>query len=120
MSDVTDPITLATIVTTLIETKAIEKIGERGIQEGGKLVNALRRKAPATVKRLESVTDPNVIDADIVEEVRKVAAAEPEVQAAVTATVSALEQQPGSIVNFEKMIVANTGFVQTQNNSYTL
>ena len=119
MSDVTDPITLATIVTTLIETKAIEKIGERGIQEGGKLVNALRRKAPATVKCLESVTDPNVIDADIVEEVRKVAA-EPEVQAAVTATVSALEQQPGSIVNFEKMIVANTGFVQTQNNSYTL
>ena len=121
-----DPITLATIVATLIATKATEKvgekIGERGIKEGGKLVEALRRKAPDTVKRLEAVADPNVmtIDAEIIEEVRKVAAAEPEVQAAVTATVSAIEQQPGGIVNFGKMVVANTGFVQNQTNNYTL
>ena len=98
-----DPITLATIVATLIATKAIEKVGEkvgeRGIQEGGKLVDALRRKAPDTVKRLESVADPNVIDAKIIEEVRKVAAVEPEVQAAVTATANAMQQKFGGVIN---------------------
>ena len=98
-----DPITLATIVATLIATKAIEKvgekIGERGIQEGGKLVDALRRKAPDTVKRLEAVDDPNVIDAEIIEEVRKVVAAEPEVQAAVIATANAMQQQFGGVID---------------------
>jgi len=102
-----DPITLATIVATLIATKAIEKvgekIGERGIQEGGKLVDALRRKAPDTVKRLESVADPNVIDAEIIEEVRKVAATEPEVQAAVTTTANAIQQQFGGVISQTKL-----------------
>ncbi len=98
-----DPITLATIAATLILTKAIEKvgekIGERGIKEGGKLVDVLRRKAPDTVKRLEAVADPNVIDAELIEEVRKVAAVEPEVQAAVTATANAIQQQFGGVTN---------------------
>ena len=100
-----DPITLATIVATLIAKKAVEKVGEKigeyGIKEGVTLLEALRRKAPETVKRMEAVADPNAItnDAEIVEEVRKVADAEPEVQAAVMATANAVQQQFGGVIN---------------------
>jgi hypothetical protein len=119
-----EPITLVTIALKLIATKATEKFGEKlgegAIAQGKKLLDVLRRKSPETVLRLEAAADPNVIDAEIIDEVKRVAAAEPEVQAAVDATVKALEQQPGGIVNFGKMIVANTGFVQNQTNHYTL
>jgi hypothetical protein len=117
-----DPITLATIVATLIATKAIEKvgekIGERGIQEGGKLLDVLRRKAPETANRLAAVVDPNTIDAEIVEEVKRVAAADPEVKSAVDATAAALLLQPGGMTNFNFGKAANVGVVLTQYNTF--
>ncbi|MBD2021151.1 hypothetical protein H6F43_13285 [Leptolyngbya sp. FACHB-36] len=117
-----DPVTIATIVLTILATKATEKVGEKigegALAEGKKLLGLLQRKSPETVKRLEAATDPNVIDAEVVEEVRRVSVQEPEVKAAVDATAMAVQQQPGGIVNFGKMNIANTGFVQTQNNTF--
>jgi hypothetical protein len=83
-----EPITLATIVATLIATKATEKVGEK-IGEGAfnRLLETFHRKAPDTVKRLAAVADPNVIDAEIIDEVWR-ATAEPEVKAAVDAVAA--------------------------------
>ncbi|OUC14951.1 MAG: hypothetical protein B0A82_09520 [Alkalinema sp. CACIAM 70d] len=98
-----DPITLATIALTLIATKATEKVGEKigegAIASGKRLLEVLRRKSPDTVKRLEAAKNPEVIDAEIIEEVKQVAASDPEVQAAVDATAQAMQQQLGTVVN---------------------
>ncbi|MBD2325684.1 hypothetical protein [Alkalinema sp. FACHB-956] len=98
-----DPITLATIAVTLIATKATEKVGEKigegAIASGKRLLDVLRRKSPDTVKRLEAAKNPEVIDAEIIEEVKQVAASDPEVQAAVNATAQAMQQQLGTVVN---------------------
>lgn len=98
-----DPITLATIALTLIATKATEKVGEKigegAIASGKRLLDVLRRKSPDTVKRLEAAKNPEVIDAEIIEEVKQVAASDPEVQAAVDATAQAMQQQLGTVVN---------------------
>lgn len=98
-----DPVTLATIALTLLATKATEKVGEKlgegALAEGRKLLNLLQRKSPDTVKRLEAVPDPSVIDAEIVEEVRQIANQVPEVKASVEATAAAMEQKFGVVVN---------------------
>jgi len=116
-----DPFTIATIVATLIATKAVEKvgekIGERGVVEGGKLLDVLRRKSPETANRL-AAANPEVIDADIVAEVKRVAAADPEVKSAVDATAAALLLQPGGMTNFNFGKAANVGVVLTQHNTF--
>jgi hypothetical protein len=73
-----DPITVATIALTLIATKATEKVGEtlgEGVTAATKnLLGILRQKSPDTVRRIESgADDPYVIDAEIIEEVQRVA-----------------------------------------------
>ena len=98
-----EPITLAAIALTLVATKMTEKVADRlgdGVIAAAKhLLNLLQQRSPETVRRLESADDPEVIDAEIVEEVRQVAAADPEVQTAVTATAQAMQQQFGGVVN---------------------
>ncbi len=98
-----DPITLATIALTLLATKATEKVGEKlgegAIASAQQLMAVLQRKSPETVKRLAAAPDPNVIDVEIIEEVKRVAAADPEVEAAVNATAGAMQQQFGAVVN---------------------
>ncbi len=122
-----EPITLATIALTLIATKATEKVGEKigegAIVQGKKLLNMLRRKSPETVLRLEAA-DPNVIDAVIIEEVKRVAAAEPEVQAAIDATVNAVQADPLTFQHLTKLAdkigVVNLGKVENQTNNITI
>ncbi|NJO50163.1 MAG: hypothetical protein HC840_12800 [Leptolyngbyaceae cyanobacterium RM2_2_4] len=103
-----DPITVATIALTLVATKATEKVGEQ-LGEGviastRNLLEVLRRKSPDTVKRLESqADDPDVIDAEIIEEVQQVAASEPEVREALDVTAQAMQQQFGSVINQGKL-----------------
>ncbi len=111
-----DPITVATIALTLIATKATEKVGEK-LGEGAlastkNLLDVLRRKSPDTVKRLESssVNNPDVIDAEIIEEVQRLADTEPEVQVALNATVKAMQQQFGGVINQGKL-AEKIGFV---------
>lgn len=110
-----DPITVATIALTLIATKATEKIGENlgedVIASTKNLLGILRKKSPDTVKRLESGANaPYVIDAEIIEEVQRVAEAEPEVQEALNATAQAMQHQFGSVINQGKL-AEKIGFV---------
>jgi hypothetical protein len=110
-----DPITVATIALTLIATKATETVGEKlgeGVIASTKnLLELLRRKSPDTLKRLESGDNaPDVIDAEIIEEVQRVAEAEPEVQEALNATAQAMQQQFGSVTNQGKL-AEKIGFV---------
>jgi hypothetical protein len=117
-----DPITLATIALTLLATKATEKVGEKlgegTLAEAKKLLDKLRRTVPATVQRLEAATDPTVIDAEIVEEVRQAAAQDPTVEAAVQATAKALLNQPGGMTNINLGKAANVGIVLNQTNTF--
>jgi hypothetical protein len=125
-----DPITLATIAITLLATKAMEKvgekIGERSLEAGGKLLAVLRRKAPETVMRLAAGADSDVIDvkAEVIEEMKRLAAAEPEVQAAVDATVDAIATEGISLQQLtklaEKIGVVNLGTVEQQTNNISL
>jgi hypothetical protein len=117
-----EPITLVTIALTLIATKATEKVGEKlgegAIAQGKKLLDVLRRKSPETVLRLEAAADPNVIDAEIIEEVKRVAAAEPEVQAAVDATAQAMQEKFGSVVNQTQLAEKIGVLIQGGNNTF--
>ena len=127
-----DPITLATIALTLVATKATGKIGEH-IGEGvigsaKQLLAVLRRRSPDTVKQLEaagaSVGDADVIDVEIIEEVKRVAAADPEVQAALEATKAAVAAEPASFQNLTKLAdkigVVNLGPVENQTNNISI
>jgi hypothetical protein len=110
-----DPITVATIALTLIATKATEKVGENlgeGVIAATKnLLGILRQKSPDTVRRLEAGADsPHVIDAEIIEEVQRVAEADPEVQEALNATAQAMQQQFGGVINQGKL-AEKIGFV---------
>ncbi|HAG85264.1 MAG TPA: hypothetical protein DCL61_29995 [Cyanobacteria bacterium UBA12227] len=123
-----DPITIATVVLTLIATKAVEKVGEKlgekTLEEGVKLFNTLQEKAPDTAQALKQVKDSEVIDAEIIEEVRQVAAREPEVQAGVNATADAVHQKAGGVTNLsklaEKIGVLNQGLILNQQNTIHL
>ena len=114
-----DPITL---VATLIATKAIEKVGEKmgegGLSLGGRLMQKLRHKAPKAVARLEASADPTVIDAEILEEIRQVADANPDVKTDIDSTVQAIQQQVGSMTNLNFGKAANMGVVLNQNNVF--
>ena len=103
-----DPITLATLALTLIATKATEKVGENlgedVIIATKNLLGTLRQKSPETVRRLKSGADaPRIIDAGIIEEVRRAAEADPEVQEALNATAQAMQQQFGGVINQDKL-----------------
>jgi hypothetical protein len=107
--------TVAMIALTLIATKATEKVGENlgeGVITATKnLLVILRQKSPDTVSRLESRADsPHVIDAEIVEEIQRVAESEPEVQEALNATAQAMQRQFGSVINQGKL-AEKIGFV---------
>jgi hypothetical protein len=123
-----EPITLVTIALKLIATKATEKFGEKlgegAIAQGKKLLDVLRRKSPETVLRLEAAVDPNVIDAEIIEEVKRVAAAEPEVQAAVDATVKAVQADQLTFQHLTKLAdkigVVNLEKVENQTINITI
>jgi hypothetical protein len=122
-----EPITWALLL-TLVATKATEKVGEQigegAIASAKQLLAVLRRRSPDTVRRLEAAGESgaaDVIDVEIIEEVMRVAAAEPEVQSAVAATEAAVAAEPASLQALqnltklaEKIGVVNLGNVQTQ------
>jgi hypothetical protein len=118
-----DPITIATIVATLLATKAVEKLGEKlgegTIVQGKKLLDVLQRKSPETVLLLEAA-NPEVIDAEIVEEVKRVAGTDPEVRAAVDATAQAIQQQFGGVINQTKLAEKIGILIQGGNNPITI
>ncbi|MEL7330757.1 MAG: hypothetical protein AAFN12_00845 [Cyanobacteria bacterium J06560_2] len=127
-----EPITLATIALTLVATKATEKIGEHigeGVISSAKqLLTVLRRRSPDTVKQLEAASasgrDADVIDVDIIAEVQRVAAADPEVEAALKATTAAVAAEPATFQNLTKLAdkigVVNLAPVENQTNHISI
>jgi hypothetical protein len=115
-----EPITLATMVATLIATKAIEKVGEKmgegGLSLGGKVLQKLRQKAPNAVQQLEGVANPEVIEAEIIEEIRQVVETDAEIKADLAGVAQLVQQSGNWNINYGK--AANVGTVITQNNTF--
>ncbi|MBT9312626.1 hypothetical protein [Leptothoe kymatousa] len=107
-----DPLTIAVAAATVVLTKMLEKtgetMGEKAMERGGKLLDALRRKSPDTVAKLEQAAsqkslpgDSDIIDAEIIEEVEKIAQADPEIKAGVEAVADAANS--AGVVNAGKL-----------------
>jgi hypothetical protein len=130
-----EPLTWAVLL-TLVATKATEKIGERigegvsdrALTSAKQLSDMLRKKSPDTLRRLEAageLGDGSAIDVEIIEEVKQVAAAEPEMWAAVEATTAVMAAEPAlsqqALAKLaEKIGVVNLGTVQNQTNNITI
>jgi hypothetical protein len=125
-----EPITLALLL-TLVATKATEKVGEQigdgAIASGKHLWEVLQRRSPKTAQRLAlagALSDGDVIDAEIIEEVKQVVADEPEVQAAAAAAAAAVTAEPASLQALTKLAdkigVVNFGNIENQNNTINI
>lgn len=99
-------------------------MGEGVVNAAKRLLERLNHHSPDTVKRLAAVSDPNVIDVEILEEVKQVAAAQPDVQAAMEETAVAAAMESGAFLNLTKLAdniaTVNLGNITTQNNTYNL
>ena len=122
-----DPITLAVPVLVVIGGKVVEKwgekIGERTFAAGEKLMQSIAHKSPATAEKLKQLQPGDVIEAEIIEEVKRVAASDETIAAEVEATAAALKQEFGDVVNFGKIAVQNVvqpGAMLTQTNTINL
>lgn len=121
-----EPITWAVLL-TLVATKSIEKvvdeIGDGVVASAKHLLSLLQQRSPETAQRLLTAGasdsgDPMVIDAEIIEEVKRLANTDPEVQAAVDAAVAAVATDPQGFKNLTKLAdkigVMNLGTIQSQ------
>lgn len=106
-----DPITLAVPVLVVIGGKVVEKwgekIGEKTFEAGEKLFKSIAEKSPETAQKLKQLQPGDVIDAEIIEEVKQVAAADETIAVQVEETAAALKQEFGDVVNFGKIAVQN-------------
>lgn len=123
-----DPVTLAiaalTAVAGGVTAGATGKMGEALYASAQRWLAQLQQHSPETVRRLAAADDPNVIDVEILEEVKQVAAAQPDVRAAMAETVMAASAEGNSFPSLTKLAdkVANVNFgtITTQNNTFNL
>jgi hypothetical protein len=132
----TDPLTAATIA-TLIVTKVLEKqgekVGEKVWAKGEQLLALLQRKALDTASAIEKAAQQpaltaqqpvNLGEATLIGEVEQLAAADPEIKAAVEAVAAEAKAQPETIQNLtklaEKIGVVNLGSITNQTNTINL
>lgn len=122
----------ATVIATLIATKAFEKTGDK-LGEGvwvlvSKFLSTLKRKDPATAVAIEQVAQTPALaeqqaqtygTATLMAKVEEAAKTDVEVQQAAAAIQTAVQAQPGAIVNLtklaEKIVSVNQGTIDTQN-----
>jgi hypothetical protein len=94
----------------LVLTKAIEKtgetLGEKALEQGGKLMQLLKRKSPDTASAIEvAAQNPELVEHKpeeystpvLVEKVQKAAKLDPEIAEAVQSVANAVNAQPQSI-----------------------
>jgi hypothetical protein len=131
-----DPVSLtAAGIAVLILTKAFEKIGEKvgekAIEAGNKLLLLLKRKDPETAGKIEQVAQQPALAeqqpadfgvAELVNKVEALAQQDTEVKAAVDEVAATTAQSnPSVIQNFnklaEKIGVVNQGTILNQNNT---
>jgi hypothetical protein len=125
-----EPVTLtAAAIATLVITKAFERtgevLGEKVLEQGGKLLSLLKRKEPSTAAAIEQAqTQPlDYSDAYLVGQVEDAAKKDPEIAQAVATLADAVKSQPGIIQNFtntvDKNYGGNVGNVANDNRSQT-
>jgi hypothetical protein len=102
-----EPMSLtAGALVTLVLTKAFEKtgevLGEKALEQGGKLMQLLRHKSPDTASAMEVVAQrPELVEqqpeiygeAVLVEKIESAAKSDPEIAAAVQALADAVKAQ---------------------------
>ena len=123
-----DPITLAVPVLVVIGGKVVEKwgekIGERTFAAGEKLMQSIAHRSPATAEKLKQLQPGEVIEAEIVEEIRRIADEEPTVKAEVEAVATAATADRQTFENLtklaEKIGVVNLEKVENQTNHITI
>ena len=117
-----EPLTLAMgaliAVASGVTAGATGKLGEDLMTKAQAWLEQLRVHSPETVRQLEGVSDPNVIEAEILEEVKQAARSQPEVKAAMEATVKAAAADSGTFPNLtqlaEKIGNVNFGTIESQ------
>ncbi len=130
-----EPVTLtAAAIATMIATKAFEKTGEKiGEAVGGlipKFISALRRKDPKTADAITTVAQqPDLAEqqpetygtSTLVTQVEAIAQEDAEIQQAAQEIQTAIQAQPGAVVNLtqlaEKIGVVNQGTIINQTNT---
>ena len=122
-----DPISLAMPVLVVMGGKVVEKwgekVGEKTFAAGEKLLRSVADKSPGTAQKLKQLQLGDVIDAEIIEEVKRVAAADETIAAQVEETAAAMKQDFGDVINFGKIAVQNvvqSGGTLNQNNTIHL
>jgi hypothetical protein len=123
-------LTAATIA-TLVATKAFEKTGEKVSETVWSLVSkfvaAIRKKDASTAAAIEVVAQaPQVNEQEtkaLTAKVETLAVDDPEIQQTAQAIQTAIQAQPGAIVNLtqlaEKIGVVNQGTVINQTNTFS-
>jgi hypothetical protein len=120
-----EPISLtAGAIATLVLTKAFEKtgevLGEKALEQSGKLMQLLKRKSPNTATAIEvAAQHPELAEqqpedygeAVLEERVELAAKADPEVAAAVQALADAVKSKPSSIQKIINIAENNKGNV---------
>ncbi|MEH1864289.1 MAG: hypothetical protein V7K69_04480 [Nostoc sp.] len=111
-----EPVSLtAAAIATLVITKAFEKtgevLGEKVLEQGGKLFLLLKCKAPNTANAIElAQTQPlDYGQASLVEQVEEAAKKDPEIGQAVEAVADTVKSQPSIIQNFTNTVDKNYG-----------
>ena len=129
-----EPITTLTAATiaTLVATKALEKTGEKITETvwnlAGKFIAAIRKKDAATAAAVEAAAQTPQLNQqqtkDLTAKVEVLAAEDAAIQQAAEAIQTAIQAQPGAIVNMtklaEKIGVVNQGTIINQTNTITL
>ena len=102
-----EPVSLAAIVLTAVVTKAVDSLGDGVVAAAGRLRALAGGRSPEIAKQLaagENSADPNVIDVEILkEELRAVAAKDPEVQAVVEEIAAAVSVDQSSFQSLTKI-----------------
>ncbi|QSJ14376.1 hypothetical protein JYQ62_20905 [Nostoc sp. UHCC 0702] len=112
-----EPVTLtAATIAILVITKAFEKsgekLGEKVLEEGGKLLVLLKRKAPSTATVIEQAqTQPLDYGQAVVigQQVEEAAKKDDEIAQAVETVANAVKSQPSIIQNFTNTVDKNYG-----------
>jgi hypothetical protein len=129
-----EPITTLTAATiaTLVATKAFEKTGEKVSEAVWNLVSkflaAVRKKDGATATAIETASqNPQLSEQQAKEltvKVEALATDDSDIQQAAQAIQTAIQAQPGAIVNMtqlaEKIGVVNQGTINNQSNTISL
>ncbi len=127
-----EPITSlsAVSIATLIATKALEKTGEK-ISETvwnlvGKFLAAIRKNDSTTATEIETAAQTQLSEQqtkDLTAKVEALAKNDPEIQQTAQAIQTAIQAQPGAIVNLtqlaEKIGIVNQGTIINQTNNFS-